>query len=113
MEFVVGLDQVVKGVDRVVRSMRYGERAKVSITAAYAYGAKGYPPIIPPGAALVFDINILDFWPRPRWQKPLVQVMSAPYAETPFAPRLEARDDEPEPGAGKEEKNTREGSRSK
>lgn len=87
LEFVVGTGQVVKGIDRSVRTMLYGERAKVCVTAAYAYGDEGHPPVIPPGAALVFDVNLLDFWPRPRWQKPLVQVLSEPYAETPYAPR--------------------------
>lgn len=67
--------------------MLYGERATVSISALYGYGTAGYPPTIPPGTDLVFDINLLDFWPRPRWQKPLVQVLSDPYEETPYAPR--------------------------
>lgn len=87
LEFVVGADQVVKGIDRSVRQMLFGERARVSVTALYAYGDRGHPPTIPPGAALVFDVNLLDFWPRPRWQKPLVQVLSEPYRETPYEPR--------------------------
>ena len=91
LEFVVGAEQVVKGIDRSVRQMLFGERARVFVTALYAYGDKGHPPAIPPNAALVFDVNLLDFWPRPRWQKPLVQVLSDPYTETPYAPR---------PGAG-------------
>lgn len=87
LEFVVGAEQVVKGIDRSIRQMLYGERARVFVTALYAYGDKGHPPTIPPNAALVFDMNLLDFWPRPRWQKPLVQVLSEPYRETPYAPR--------------------------
>jgi len=87
LEFVVGAEQVVKGIDRSIRQMLHGERARVFVTALYGYGDKGYPPMIPPRAALVFDVNLLDFWPRPRWQKPLVQVLSEPYSETPYAPR--------------------------
>ncbi|CAM9937428.1 unnamed protein product [Pylaiella littoralis] len=87
LEFVVGADQVVKGIDRSIRRMLFGERAKVFVTALYAYGDRGLPPKIPPRAALVFDVNLLDFWARPRWQKPLVQVLSEPYSETPYAPR--------------------------
>lgn len=78
---------MVKGIDRSIRQMLFGERARVFVTALYAYGDKGHPPTIPPDAALVFDVNLLDFWPRPRWQKPLVQVLSDPYRETPYAPR--------------------------
>lgn len=88
LEFVVGANQVVRGIDRAVRVMAYGERAKVFLTPTYAYGDRGHPPVIPPGAALVFDVNLLDFWPRPRWQKPLVQVLSERYSQTPHAPRL-------------------------
>eukprot|EP00752_Nemacystus_decipiens_P007166 g6417.t1 len=87
LEFVVGAEQVVKGIDRSIRQMLFGERARVFVTSLYAYGDKGHPPMIPPNAALVFDVNLLDFWPRPRWQKPLVQVLSDPYRETPYAPR--------------------------
>lgn len=87
LEFVVGTGQVVKGIDRSIRQMLYGERARVFVTALYAYGDRGYPPLIPPDSALVFDVNLLDFWPRPRWQKPLVQALSEPYTETPYAPR--------------------------
>lgn len=78
---------MVKGVDRSIRRMLFGERARVFVTALYAYGDRGLPPTIPPRAALVFDVNLLDFWSRPRWQKPLVQVLSEPYRETPYAPR--------------------------
>lgn len=98
LEFVVGSGQVVKGIDRSVKTMLYGERAKLFITAVYAYGDTGYPPLIPPGAALVFDVNLLDFWPRPRWQKPLVQVLSDSYTEKPYAnPRGNMR---PSSGSG-------------
>lgn len=87
LEFVVGADQVVKGIDRSIRQMLFGERARIFVTALYAYGDRGLPPTIPPRAALVFDVNLMDFWPRPRWQKPLVQVLSEPYREKPYAPR--------------------------
>ena len=90
LEFVVGAEQVVKGIDRSIRQMLFGERARVFVTPLYAYGDKGHPPTIPPNAALVFDVNLLDFWPRPRWQKPLVQVLADPYRETPYAPRTGA-----------------------
>ncbi|CAN0385899.1 unnamed protein product, partial [Hapterophycus canaliculatus] len=66
LEFVVGAGHVVKGIDRSIRHMLFGERARVFVTALYAYGDRGHPPLIPPDSALVFDVNLLDFWPRPR-----------------------------------------------
>lgn len=86
LEFVIGAGQVVKGIDRAIRTMLLGERARVSVTAAYGYGDDGHPPTIPPDAALSFDVNLLEFRPRPRWRKPLVQVLSEPYTEVPYAP---------------------------
>lgn len=83
----MGSGQVIEGIDLGVRTMFHGERAKFSLSSSVAYGDRGHEPIIPPGAALSFDINLLDFWARPRWQKPLVQVLSEPYAETPYAQR--------------------------
>ncbi|CAM9704753.1 unnamed protein product, partial [Ectocarpus sp. 4 AP-2014] len=59
LEFVVGAGQVVKGIDRSIRQMLHGERARVFVTALYGYGDKGHPPTIPPRAALVFDVNLL------------------------------------------------------
>lgn len=105
LEFVVGEGQVVKGIDRAVLTMLYGERARVTITAAYAYGDNGHPPTIPPRSPLVFDANLLDFWPRPRWQKPLVQVLTVPYREVPYARREtlgDAARDSVSVGAGEE-----------
>lgn len=92
LEFVVGEGQVVKGIDRGVTTMLYGERARLKITASYGYGDTGHPPVVPPRSPLVFDLNILDFWPRPRWRKPLVQVLAEPYTEAPYAPRVRPTD---------------------
>jgi FK506-binding protein 1 len=73
-EFVLGAGAVVRGLDKGVASMSFGERAKFTVSAQYGYGDRGYPPVIPPRSVLVFDVNLIRFWPRPRWQKPLIQV---------------------------------------
>lgn len=36
MEFVLGIDQVIKGFDRAVPQMSVGERSTIDITAEYA-----------------------------------------------------------------------------
>ncbi|KAG5178628.1 hypothetical protein JKP88DRAFT_241995 [Tribonema minus] len=96
-EFVLGAGAVIRGLDRGVARMAFGERARITVSAEYAYGERGFPPIIPPGAALVFDVNLIRFWPRPRWRKPLIQA-TGPYTETPYdrAPvaRSAARDND-------------------
>jgi hypothetical protein len=58
---VVGDGTMVKGWEKALRTMTVGERAIVRvIDPSLGYGAAGVPPLIPPNAALEFDIEILD-----------------------------------------------------
>ena len=72
-EFVVGTGQVIRGWDVAIKQFSFGERSKVSVTAKYAYGSKGFPPTIPPNADLLFDLELIKWWRRPVWVKPLIQ----------------------------------------
>ena len=38
--------------------MSVGERAELTCTPDYAYGAGGSPPIIPPNSTLIFDVEL-------------------------------------------------------
>ncbi|CAM9458286.1 unnamed protein product, partial [Choristocarpus tenellus] len=60
-EFVLGAGQVIRGLDRTVGSMNFGERSRITVSAKYAYGEQGLPPVIPPGADLIFDVNLVQF----------------------------------------------------
>lgn len=60
----VPLDKVIPGWTEGVQQMNKGAKAKLYIPAPLAYGDEGAGEI-PPGAALVFDVELLDFKPTP------------------------------------------------
>ncbi|XP_035491565.1 peptidyl-prolyl cis-trans isomerase FKBP1A [Scophthalmus maximus] len=57
--FKIGQNQVIRGWDEGVAQMSVGQVARLTCTPDYAYGASGYPPVIPPNATLVFEVELL------------------------------------------------------
>jgi FKBP-type peptidyl-prolyl cis-trans isomerase FkpA len=57
--FPVGTGQVIKGWDQGVAGMKVGESRRLIIPADLAYGDSGAGGVIPPGATLVFDIDLI------------------------------------------------------
>jgi FK506-binding protein 1 len=82
VEFVLGIDQVVKAFDRALPQMSIGERSLITATPEYGYGRDGLYALIPPDTHLIFDITLLGFRPRELWIKPLIQEPG--YSEKPY-----------------------------
>ncbi|RUL79856.1 FKBP-type peptidyl-prolyl cis-trans isomerase [Dyella choica] len=57
------VDKVIRGWQYVIPHMHVGDRWKVVIPPALAYGEQGALPRIGPNQALVFDIELLDIKP--------------------------------------------------
>ncbi|TAL39402.1 MAG: peptidylprolyl isomerase [Spirochaetes bacterium] len=58
-ETEIGVHRVIAGWDEAFLDMKEGEKRVLIIPFALAYGAKGRPPVIPPKAWLVFDVELL------------------------------------------------------
>ncbi|GAA5919961.1 hypothetical protein JCM21900_002981 [Sporobolomyces salmonicolor] len=55
----IGVGRVIKGWDEGVPQLSLGQKAILTCTPDYAYGARGFPPVIPANSTLKFEVELL------------------------------------------------------
>jgi len=59
--FPLGMGRVISGWDQGVATMQPGGQRTLVIPPEHGYGQRGAGAVIPPGATLIFDVDLISF----------------------------------------------------
>ncbi len=70
VKFIVGQRAVVPGLEAAAQLIGENQSATVTCAPKMAYGAAGFPPLVPPNSFVVFNVKILSVADAPRTEFP-------------------------------------------
>ena len=60
LRFTLGAGQMIQGFDQGILGMKVGGKRKLTIPPELGYGDQGSSGVIPPGATLIFEVDLLE-----------------------------------------------------
>nr|XP_046265198.1 FK506-binding protein 1-like [Scatophagus argus] len=59
-KFRLGQGEVIRAWDEGVAQMSVGQVARLTCSPDYAYGDRGFPPVIPGNSTLIFEVELIS-----------------------------------------------------
>ncbi|MCG8565227.1 MAG: FKBP-type peptidyl-prolyl cis-trans isomerase [Desulfobacterales bacterium] len=61
VSFTLGAREIIPGLDLGVLGMKKGEKRRLIVAYPLAFGAAGYPGMVPPRSTIIFEVELMDF----------------------------------------------------